>query len=909
MSDALAVLPSNMGKEPPGGQDPRKDLRKYIPEQKGGLLLKDPNEVANPYTFKDSPAYVRQKTYEEQAKRAVELESKDETRGFLRSVEELGKKHKWDEAFQVMERRTAVPSGLFLVTRAVLRWKFCKYGGALADAEEAVRSYGSSTKAGPLAAALSSFLRICLGSEARDKASCSKSMMPLVTAWEAAEQDMLRTAAQGQGLFHPRSENRLAECVQVVEGFEAYDGAVTAASGIKVGYVLLKNLQEPSAPVLVHFHGSSETAADYRGAALAQKYKDLGVHLLVADYRGYGWSDGEPSIATFLRDAEHFVEKLPELFVQHGFTWPYLGGVIISGRSLGAQVAVHLATLYPRLFRFMMLDSAAGNFVTGDRLGRAPARVEAIESWQKDLASASLEVLQPLSSELCVLSALEKIRAFDGSLLVIHGLADELVPFEGSESLHTAALSKQKELVLIEDVGHNNIGHHEKYWSSQRRFISKVQLSISEEQLPSIGPVVEHLCAVCAEKAVSKCGRCQKIWYCSRKHQAEHWKSHKLTCAGGPPEPKPKVEPEADACLAALVTARIASEADIAALTATLRSLGTQEEPLESVRLAWHAQPGELSEQVRVAIKALEDDESFRPKVVASAAPTPHRFEQIKVVEGALAEELPVHTWVASLGVGDLWSPKYSSTLLPALRRAAADQRVIAACSLAGRSRSRSKVSPDSAELPNTVAPRNAAEVEEALAAGTAELLPTPADFVVPERLVDVIVKAKTLQAIMDSTPQPALTHEFCEHRFLHKLTNTFGKKVQKLSLPDGEWLRWEEALTASSKEPHAFEVDRGGELFTGLVDKQTLGSEEGAVLAVGSLRQAVERRMVLWAGDKVPPKDVRSMTNEVAASFIQEYKLDTVLGMQRWARDRATEVAEAVARQLAITVADDAAT
>ena len=106
------------------------------------------------------------------------------------------------------------------------------------------------------------------------------------------------------------------------------------------------------------------------------------------------------------------------------------------------------------------------------------------------------KVLQPLDAELWTLGALDKVRprpslapepnctcrgqrcwssyswqngtgAFNGQLLLLHGLADELarglnvkshpgvleecfeVPYEGSESLHAAAASRQKEVVLV----------------------------------------------------------------------------------------------------------------------------------------------------------------------------------------------------------------------------------------------------------------------------------------------------------------------------------------------------------------------------------------------------------------------------------------------------------------------------
>lgn len=37
-------------------------------------------------------------------------------------------------------------------------------------------------------------------------------------------------------------------------------------------------------------------------------------------------------------------------------------------------------------------------------------------------------------------------------------------------------------------------------------------------------------CALCSEKANSRCGGCNKVSYCSREHQKKHWKIHKGEC-------------------------------------------------------------------------------------------------------------------------------------------------------------------------------------------------------------------------------------------------------------------------------------------------------------------------------------------------------------------------------------------
>lgn len=915
----LAILPRSMGQEKPGAKAKAKaDKTRYIPEERGGLLTQNPNEEVNPYSFSDSPAYTRQKEAEQRAKRAAELEQKDETRGFLKDVEELAKKQKWAEAFQLMERRTAVPSGLFLVTRAVLRWKFGKYCGSLRDADDALKNYGSSAKAGPLAAAFSSFARICAGSEPRDKSSCDKEMRDLVAGWEEAETRALLKHAFGQGLFHPRTEERLSEPREVVEGMLATDGTYVAASGIRIGYVLLKNQKDENAPFIIHFHGTSETAADYRGEKLAQKYRGLNVNLLVVDYRGYGWSGGEPSLATFLRDTEPLAEKLPEIFIEHGFAWPYAGGIIISGRSLGAQAAVHLAAFFPSLFRALVLDSAVATSATGDRLGRAPERAAALECWDKLLEKASLGVLKPLDAEMWGLSALEKIRHFEGHLLVLHGLADETVPYEGSESLHTTAATHKKELVLIEGAAHNNIGHFDQYWSAQRRLALKIQL---DDSLPSVGPTVEHLCAVCAAKAVSKCGRCMKVWYCGRQHQSEHWKTHKVTCAGGPPEPKPKVDPEAEACIVIAVVANVCAEGDITSLGGCLGSLATQEQPPEAVYLSWYASSQDLIDKTKQLLDEMRSSfPSFEVKAFASATSL-QQFEHIKVVTPAMARESPPHAWVAFVEPQGLWSPTCAATLLPCLRRAAADQRVTA---VTCTRRARQKPTDGSIEIAPAESIIGVAEVEASLKSGAADL----ADKGAEPSLADFVVRIKSLQTFVESTPAPALSDELCLHRFQHKLQHTFGKKVQSFNPPEGEWMRWDPALSASSSNVTEQDRAQGAALCQGMSSEKAtaatadgadaggdaapeaeppktslFASTEEAAQAVSRFRQDIERNLILYAGDKMTVKDLRAIEKEHIGVFVKKAGLAEVIGIQRWGKGAAAVISEAAAHRFNVEI------
>eukprot|EP00933_Yihiella_yeosuensis_P034805 TRINITY_DN28279_c0_g1_i1.p1 TRINITY_DN28279_c0_g1~~TRINITY_DN28279_c0_g1_i1.p1 ORF type:complete len:765 (-),score=163.61 TRINITY_DN28279_c0_g1_i1:288-2303(-) len=669
-------------------------------------------------------------------------------------------------------------------------------------------------------------------------------------------------------------------------------------SGIRIGYVLLKNQKVANAPVVVHFHGSGETAADYRLPALAEKYRDLPVHLLAVDYRGYGWSSGEPSLATFLKDAEPFAERLPELFIQHGFAWPYPGGLILSGRSLGAQVAVHVAAMFPTLFRALVLDSALASSATGDRLGKAAERAEAMARWRKELEGASLEILQPLDSEFWVLSVLDKIRAFSGQLLVMHGLEDEMVPYEGSESLHAAAASREKELLLVKGAGHNDIGRHEEYWAALKRFASKVQL---ESALPSVGPAVEHLCAVCAQKAASKCGRCQKVWYCGRAHQAEHWKLHKTTCSG--PQAVPKVVAEADAKLIGVIAMELQDDSK-PCLSDCLAAVAQQDSPLSGIFLSFHCSSEEVKSEVSSQLATFRGKYKDLELLVVESSKRLSRFEHIKAALALVPQELAASALVTILDPQGLYSPRYATHLLPTLRRAAADSRAVAVrCPRYAMSKSVPALQVSTQK-----------EVEDHLSNGSAQIHKED----VAEVAEDFVVRHKALQAFLDCTPVSALRHYMCDHRFVHKTANTFGKKVLELPpLPEGEWMRWVTSRNIQNQdkllEVSACDRRIGSQLVGGSSAPSSdgseaslpskLSSEEEASTFIASLRQSIEKRLILRAGEEISTQDLRELSMDILTSGLEEVGLDQVIGIQRWAKETSTELSEVAAQQFDVTI------
>jgi pimeloyl-ACP methyl ester carboxylesterase len=204
----------------------------------------------------------------------------------------------------------------------------------------------------------------------------------------------------------------------------------------------------PEALTVVHFHGNGETVGDYLGD-FSGRMNALGVNLLLAEYRGYGMSDGEPGLSAMLED-------IPAVVAASGAD---PGRLIFFGRSLGSLYAVHAALLYPDAAG-LVLESAIA-----DPLERI---LERVEPWQVgvSLESLRLEVDR-------VLNQREKLAVFSGRTLVMHARNDDLVDVSHAERLYSWA-NQPRELVIFARGNHNNIMeiNRDNYFVHLEKFLS-----------------------------------------------------------------------------------------------------------------------------------------------------------------------------------------------------------------------------------------------------------------------------------------------------------------------------------------------------------------------------------------------------------------------------------------------------
>ena len=70
-------------------------------------------------------------------------------------------------------------------------------------------------------------------------------------------------------------------------------------------------------PWVLHFHGNGEVVSDYDEIAIF--YLKYGINLVVADYRGYGKSTGDPTLTDISHDAHIVYDSVTKELVKRGF--------------------------------------------------------------------------------------------------------------------------------------------------------------------------------------------------------------------------------------------------------------------------------------------------------------------------------------------------------------------------------------------------------------------------------------------------------------------------------------------------------------------------------------------------------------------------------------------------------------
>lgn len=190
------------------------------------------------------------------------------------------------------------------------------------------------------------------------------------------------------------------------------------------------------APAVIFAHGNAELI-DYWPQQL-RRYRELGYHVLLPEYRGYGRSDGEPSQARITKDFVAFHDILADRDEVD------IGGVVYHGRSLGGAVVAQLAAV--RTPHAMILESTFTSVIDFARQFFVPKAL----------------IADPFDSRAV-------LRTLDVPVLIFHGTRDSVVPFAHGKELAEAA----KDATFVSyDADHNDFPPDRgAYWSEIEAFL------------------------------------------------------------------------------------------------------------------------------------------------------------------------------------------------------------------------------------------------------------------------------------------------------------------------------------------------------------------------------------------------------------------------------------------------------
>jgi len=174
------------------------------------------------------------------------------------------------------------------------------------------------------------------------------------------------------------------------------------------------------------FHGNGGNIS--HRLSFIQMLHQLGLHVFIVDYRGYGKSEGKPFEEGLYRDA------------RAAYSWwaserqPRGERLILLGESLGGAVAVHLAARKP--VAGIILQSTFNS--------------------ARDMAKTMFPIGLLLPFTGIRFDSEKEIAQVTCPKLFIHGERDDIVPFRLGKALHAAA-PPPKAFYTVSGAGHNDL--------------------------------------------------------------------------------------------------------------------------------------------------------------------------------------------------------------------------------------------------------------------------------------------------------------------------------------------------------------------------------------------------------------------------------------------------------------------
>jgi len=205
-------------------------------------------------------------------------------------------------------------------------------------------------------------------------------------------------------------------------GVRAEDVRMVTADGSRLHGWFLPAVGNAKGTVL-HLHGNAANVSNH--LPLVSWLPARGYNVLMVDYRGFGRSEGKPSLDGVVDDAAAalaYLRTRPDVDATR---------LIMFGQSIGGATALRLLARDARGVRLGVIDSAFASY-------RGIARDATAGGPLAPIAALTVGVLPGPDKD--PITALKSIRV---PLIFVHGARDTIIPAVNSDKLHAAASGSQ----------------------------------------------------------------------------------------------------------------------------------------------------------------------------------------------------------------------------------------------------------------------------------------------------------------------------------------------------------------------------------------------------------------------------------------------------------------------------------
>jgi hypothetical protein len=251
---------------------------------------------------------------------------------------------------------------------------------------------------------------------------------------------------QGRMLYLPNMPGRTLTMTPADAGMDYQDASIETSDGVTLHGWLVPG---QSSQVLLFFHGNAGNIS-HRLDSIRQ-FHDLGLSVLIIDYRGYGQSGGKPTESGIYADTEAAWRFLTE---DRGII---PNEIVIFGRSLGASAASRLAAQHQPLALIVESSFTSVPDIAQELYPWLPAR------WLSRYSHATRDY----------------VRDVHCPILVAHSRDDEIIPFHHGEAIFAVANEPRTFLALRGTHNDTFIQDENTYKEGIRTFLAGLSGSAS----------------------------------------------------------------------------------------------------------------------------------------------------------------------------------------------------------------------------------------------------------------------------------------------------------------------------------------------------------------------------------------------------------------------------------------------